>query len=248
MSSPNINSEFSEFGSRMYAIAILTLISFVLGIASWVVSIPGWINAIVGVLIFIFFLLVLGDIKAAGLALNNRNLLEFRSKIIACFILGIIGTIFLALGVGALIALIYYGYYPVIVMLILGVIALIGIIMLLVSAILKIQAWSRLKTFFETNATLFPQNIANDAKSGANLCRIGAILDITIILAFIGDILRVVGYFKLASLKDLKGAPAQPVVSQQQPIPKTATKFCPSCGSPITQGVKYCPNCGAEIS
>ena len=120
--------------------------------------------------------------------------------------------------------------------------------MLLSAAILNIQAWGRLRTFFETNMTLFPQNIAINAKEGSHYCKIGAILDITIILSFIGDLLRVIGYFKLATLKDLKEAPAQPAISQQPPTPKAGSKFCPSCGSPITQGVRYCPSCGAEIT
>ena len=40
----------------------------------------------------------------------------------------------------------------------------------------------------------------------AKFCRIGAILDITVILMFIGDILRVIAYFKLAPLKDLENS------------------------------------------
>lgn len=77
---------------------------------------------------------------------------------------------------------------------------------MLVAAILQIQAWSSLESFFANNATLFPQEIAEDARVGAKLCKIGAILDITVILMFFGDILRVIGYFRLASLNDLDDA------------------------------------------
>ena len=56
------------------------------------------------------------------------------------------------------------------------------------------------------NLGLFSQQIAKDARDGAKLCKIGAILDITVILMFIGNILRVIGYFKLASLNDLDDA------------------------------------------
>ena len=248
MSSSNVNSEFAEFGNRMYLIAIFTLISFILGIANWFWNGASGINVFVGLLIFIFFLLILSDIKKAGTMLNNRNLLEFRSKFITSYILTIIGAIVMATGGVALFAMILYGISSTILFIAVLVLVIIGIIILLVGAILKIQAWGNLETFFTLNMTLFPQNIANNAKEGSHYCKIGAILDITIILSFIGDLLRVIGYFKLATLKDLKEAPAQPAISQQPPTPKAGSKFCPSCGSPITQGGRYCPSCGAEIT
>ncbi len=70
---------------------------------------------------------------------------------------------------------------------------------------MRLLAWSQLEKFFTNNVSLFSQNISDDAKAGAKLCKIGAILDITIILGVIGEILRIVGYFKLASLRNLTG-------------------------------------------
>lgn len=203
MSNPEVNREFSEFGGRMKSIAILTLISVVVGIFTGVSTSVGFVDAVIGFVVFILFILVLGDIKSAGVMLNNKNLLSFRSKIITSFILGIIGMIIFTAGlVGIGITIFFIG--SLILLPIPLTVLIIGIIFLLITAILQIQAWGSLESFFNNNATLFPQEIAKDARAGAKLCKIGAILDITVILFFIGDILRVIGYFKLAALKDLE--------------------------------------------
>ena len=205
MSNPEVKREFSEFGGRMKVIAILTLISIIIGVFTWFSTSVGFGEAGIGLVVFIFFILVLGDIKSAGNMLNNKNLLSFRSKIITSFILGIIGTIIFTAGlVGLGITIFFIG--NLILSIIPITISIIGIIFLLITAILQIQAWSNLESFFANNPTLFPQEIAKDAKDGAKLCKIGAILDITVILMFIGNILRVIGYFKLASLNDLDDA------------------------------------------
>ena len=206
MSNPEVNREFSEFGGRMKVMAILTLISVVFGIftgASTSVEFLGFVDAVIVFVVFILFILVLGDIKSAGNMLNNRNLLSFRSKIITSFILGIIGMIIFTSGlVGLGITIFFIGSLTLSIIPL--TILIIGIIILIIAAILQIKAWGSLESFFTNNATLFPQKIGKDAKNGAKLCKIGAILDITVILMFIGDILRVIGYFKLAPLKYLE--------------------------------------------
>ena len=203
MSNPDVNREFSEFGGRMKVIAILTLISVVIGIFTGINSSAGFFDAVIGFVVFIFYILILGDIKSAGVMLNNRNLLSFRSKIITSFILGIIGMIIFTTGLAGIgITIFFIG--NLILLPIPVTIVIIGIIVLLITAIMQIQAWGSLESFFTNNTTLFPQEIANDARTGAKLCKIGAIFDITVILMFIGDILRVIGYFKLAPLEYLE--------------------------------------------
>jgi len=203
MSNTDVNREFSEFGGRMKVMAILTLISVVIGLFTGVstdFASAGFVDAVIVFVVFILFILVLGDIKSAGVMLNNKNLLSFRSKIITGFILGIIGIIIFTAGlVGLGITIFFIGSF--VLAIIPLIISLIGIVFLVIAAILQIQAWGRLESFFTNNATLFSQQVAEDARAGAKLCKIGAILDITIILTFIGDILRVIGYFKLAALK-----------------------------------------------
>ena len=97
---------------------------------------------------------------------------------------------------------------------------------------------------------MFPIPIGDNARTGANLCKIGAILNITIFLAFIGDILRIIGYFKLASLKNI-GAPvapaARPAAPAPVPAPAAVAKFCPICGSSVVPEAHFCASCGSEI-
>ncbi len=255
----NVNKEFYEFGSRMYLIAILTLITLIVGIVGWFININTVIivvNGILGFIIFIIFLLVLGDIKSAGKMLNNDELLSFRSKFIAGYIIKFIGNLIFAAVAVFLIAMLLGGYYYIGALLVAGIIVFVGIIILLIGAILLILAWSNLESFFSHNMDLFPQNIGYDSKNGAHKCKIAAILDITIILIFVGDILRMIGYFKLAALKNLVGAPAPQTYAQQAPAqpaytqppaPAATSNFCPSCGSAITPGIKFCPSCGSEI-
>jgi len=207
MSKTDVNKEFSEFGGRMKVMAILTCVSIAVGIFTGVFTSVGFVDAVLVFVVFIFFILVLGDIKSAGNMLNNKNLLSFRSKIINSFILGIIGIIIFTTGlVGLGITIFFIG--KLVLTIIPVTILIIGFVFLLIAAILQIQAWGRLESFFTNNMTLFPQEVAKEAKTGAKLCKIGAILDITVILMFIGDILRAIGYFKLASLKDLDSSSA----------------------------------------
>ena len=242
MSDKNIMREFKEFGNKMNTLAILAIIIFITGIIGIFIRFVGFINLIFAVISFFIFLSALGNIKEAGYGLNNRDLLEFRSKIIIAMILGIPGLLFITLGI----VLLILGFIIVAILFI-----VLAIIILLIAAIFNILAWGKLEDFFKANMNMFPANISNDARTGANLCKVGAILNITIILAFIGDILRIIGYFKLASLKNLGGAPStpatRPAAPAPAPAPAAAGRFCPNCGSSVTLGVNYCPSCGSEI-
>jgi len=51
---------------------------------------------------------------------------------------------------------------------------------------------------------MFPEKIGKSAKTGASLLMIGAIFNLTIILAVVGFILLVIGFFKLSALKNFK--------------------------------------------
>ncbi len=242
MSSAIVNKEFTDFGKKMIIIAILTLLSFILGIVGAFFPLLGLIITVVfGVLIIIFFLLVLGDIKKAGRELNNKQLLDFTPRFLWGTIMRFIGQIIFSIGL----------------MLIedLWVMIIIGVVLIIVGSILRYKAWSGLATFFEANVQLFTPNISGRANTGAKLCKIATILDMTIIFSFIGEILRIIGYFMLSGTKNIWQAPGQPVYqpATPQPTPTPATSapsasFCPNCGSSITSGAKFCPNCGSDIS
>ena len=204
-----VNKEFSEFGSKMLILAILALISFVLGVIAYAIPALQYVNWACLVVSIIVLILALGNIKTAGEALNNNeNLSSFRSKIIVALILALIGTIFVTIGYVSIMAIVngpdpgstgaIQGYIS------FGILILIGLVLLIVGGVFEIIAWDRLKTFFENNLKMFPEGIGNSAKTGSYLMKLGAIFNLTFILAIVGFILRVIGYFMMSKLKDLE--------------------------------------------
>lgn len=180
----------------------MTLVNLVLSIVTWFIPLVGIITIIISVIVFFLFLDAVGNIRKAGMALNNEDLLSFRTKIIIALILIVIGNILWTIG---LIGIGIVIFFTVITAALLPyiLITVTGIVLLIIGAILTIMAWGRLKDFFESNKSMFPQDVSIDAKKGANYCRIGAILDLTIILMFVGFVFRILGLFKLSSLSVL---------------------------------------------
>jgi hypothetical protein len=241
MSSANLNKEFVDFGKRMNIIAILTLLSFILGIIGAFVFIIGIIALVFSFIIIIFFLLVLGNIRRAGKELNNDELLAFTPRFLFGTIMRFIGQVLWSIGWLSISDL--------------WILVVIGAILIVVGSILRYIAWGGLQTFFKTNSQLFPADISYNGDRGAKFCKIATILDMTIILSFIGEILRIIGYFKLASTKNIGGAPIQtayqPPAPQPAPVsvPSTSSaNFCPNCGSSVVSGARFCPNCGSDLS
>ena len=241
MSTANVNKEFVDFGNRINIIAILTLLSLILGIIGAFVAIVGIIALFFNLIIIIFFLLVLGNLKRAGRELNNKELLAFTPRFLFGTIIRFIGQVLWSIGWWSIADL--------------WILVVIGVLLIIFGSILRYMAWGGLQTFFDTNSQLFPQDISFNGSKGAKFCKIATILDMTIILSLIGEILRIIGYFKLASTKNLVEGPVQPIYQPISPQPTAApvspistAKFCPSCGSSIVSGARFCPNCGSEIS
>ena len=241
MSTAKINKEFTDFGNRIYIIAILTLLSLIIGIIGAFVPIVGIIALFFNLIIIIFFLLVLGNLKRAGRELSNKELLAFTPRFLFGTVIRFIGQILLEIGL--------------ILIQDLWIMIVIGIILIIVGSILRFMAWGGLQVFFNTNIQLFPQHISYNGSKGSKYCKIATIFDITIILSFIGEILRIIGYFKLATTKNLVGAPAEPIYQPTVPSSiATSTpsapsiRFCPNCGSSLISGAKFCPQCGSDIS
>jgi len=237
-----VYKEFSEFGGKMTAIAILTLLSFILSIVGAFVPIVGFISLGLQLVIIIIFLLVLGNTKRAGKTLNNQNLLDFSPKFLWGTIIRFVGQVLMSIGF-------LFGSW-----IILLVLVLIGIGLIIIGSILRYMAWGGLETFFQTNMQLFPPKLGNNGRSGAKTCKIATILDMTIILSFIGEIIRIIGYFILGPLKELVGAPAQQAYQPAAPVPRPAAmpsastaNYCPNCGASISAGAKFCAECGSDI-
>ena len=205
MSDNDVKRNFAQFGGKMLILAILALIGFIIGVISLFVAAAGYVGYVIQIASLIVLILALVNIGKIAKKLNNRDLSSFRSKIILALILSFIGGILFAIGLAAILAIAYgpdpgawEGYV------VFGIMALIGLVLMIVGAILEILAWNDLKHFFRDNKSMFPEPIGKSAESGSKFLMIGSIFTLTIILAFIGFIFRVIGYFKLSALKKLK--------------------------------------------
>ena len=98
MSREQVKGSFEKFGDRMSLIAIMTIVSLILSIIAWWIPLVGIITVVFSIIIFITFLSAVGNIKEAGMTLNNEDLLSYRTKIIIALILGIIGWLLFYIG------------------------------------------------------------------------------------------------------------------------------------------------------
>ncbi|TFG21601.1 MAG: zinc-ribbon domain-containing protein [Promethearchaeota archaeon] len=256
MSNQNLYREFKQFGDKMKTIAILTLIGLIGSILGYFTIIGTLISIVMTIIIIIYFLLIIGPLKRAGRMLDyNQDLLGFPLKFILGTIIRAIGLVFFQIGLALIFIVLFITIGPIEFFAVSLIIFFIGVGLILIGSILRYLAWGGLENFFGSNAQLFPSGIAYESKSGANLCKIGCIIDMFIFIPFIGDILRIFGYFKLASLENLTGAPAQSASQSSQPVSAPAgtqsltqsLNYCPNCGADVSTGARFCPSCGAEI-
>ena len=240
----DVNYQFSRFGTKMIPLAILTIIALILliiGINLWPILFVAYIFQVVALGILIS---VTGQAREANKTLNNVDLERFHSKIKTAAILSIIGLPHLYLAI-VLIGNIFF--IPFII---------IAFILLLISAIKRIQGWGALSSFFKQDELMLKESKYSTA---ATLLMVSGILYIPIffIYGLIGSlILEIIGFFLLLSLKDLSGEPAaKPTAQPAKVAAKTPAEpakaggkgFCPNCGSPVEGKEKYCGSCGSEI-
>lgn len=229
-------------------VAIMTVLTFFVGIT--------------GIIAFVFLLITLGNLKSINYYLKDPKIEEYRKKYIKAFIMKFIGILVL---IGGVIGMVFTGigsgfrgddwtllFIPIV----------IGLIIVIGGAVLEMKAWDILKSFFMENANLFPPILHRDLVDGCNNLRISAMMyavGFLIITMLVGIIFQIIGYFKLAKLKDLSGpyyygttAPAPtpvPVASMQgQPSSTGKSRFCSSCGAQIKGEGKFCSECGAPTS
>jgi len=240
------NYQFSRFGTKTLTLAILSIISFILGLIGIFFLPILIINWIIQIVLLSILISAVGLIKEANNVLNNADLGNFSRKIKSAAILTIIGLLFLYIGQ----IIVWAGSFV-------GIIVMIpGIILLFIAAIKRIQGWSDLKGFFRDNQAMFPGDAGKKGETGSKLLMIGAIFYLTIILMIVGFILDVIGYFMLSSLKDIGGEPSKKPAAQPakvatktpaEPVKEGGKGFCPNCGSPVEGKEKYCGSCGSEI-
>ena len=209
---PEINKEFMDFGNTIFIVAILSILSIIPEI--------GQILAIVSLILLIK---ALGSIKNINYKLRNPHLEEFRTKMMYGIIIGIVGFILVFVFMVIFIVMmssVYYDYYAFYAMLAgLVILVIIAFIVILVAYYYQMKGWESFNTFLTQNSQMFPEMVARDAIDGSNnlktaaLCMMLSFLIITILIAFI---LQIIGYFKLAKLKDIESYQYQQQQAPQQ--------------------------------
>ncbi|MFX1574173.1 MAG: zinc ribbon domain-containing protein [Promethearchaeota archaeon] len=242
--------DFKEFGSYIQIVAILSILSFIF-------PFTGFIQ-----LIFIF--LALSAIKKVCRVLPNLDLMEFRSRYIISFITLLFGLSMMGTGIASMMLLMFGFRFRIFLpsIIAMALVILIGLIVLVISGVIQYRAWNSLSKFFEENKTMFPESIGKDALKGSNNVKYGIILTMTLILAIVGIILIIVGYFQIASLKKINNEYDQPVVVRQntaspytqtqtiqliQKTPRASKNFCPRCGTKLEDIASFCPMCGLSL-
>lgn len=250
----DIRNEFSEFGKKMKIVAIMTVLAIIpfIGTILSLAIIP-YLGIILSFIGFIFALMALSDIRDANDKLKQSSLENYRSKYSIAIVFRIISTIIS--GAGSLYFLVNPFSYRILTSIITMIISL---IIHIIAAAIEMDAWRSLTDFFNQNRSLFPTHIALEASEGSDKLRSAALMNVLsflIITIFIGWILQIIGYFKLAKLEEIIGytetTPATPVPSTQQVSLAAPThsniSFCPNCGAKITGEGKFCGECGSSL-
>lgn len=253
LSDNELNSLWNSFGKNMNMVAIMTLLTLVTGIT--------------GIIALIFLFLALGNIKIINYRLNSQYLDEFRSKYITSFILKMITTPILIVGIILLIFPFGGWYFPYYywISIVIGVIPIIiAVVLFIVSYSFEMKAWENLRFFLEQNRSMFPEYLVRESIEGAEKLRTGALLNalgFLVITAIIGFILQVIGYFKLAKFENFyismpsgRGSVPQFPAPPQAPVapipPEPQSRPSPYAVETKVVGTrpKFCPNCGAQLN
>ena len=248
MSNSSIMKEFYEFGRKMNTIGILAIVSLII--------------PFLGIVELIFIFLALGNIKRIIQEMPNQDLSSYRSLYITGFLITFLGILVMVGGtVFLLFTSFYYWSYGFLYTLI-GIV-IVGFILIFISAIIEYKAWDHLLLFFEQNKQMFPEMVLRDVTKGCKNLKLGALFRLTLILAIVGVILQIIGYFQVSALRnilDMHGRQITPQLQaqtyqpapqvQQQPVAAPAPsggRFCPYCGVKIKQEAKFCSSCGSKL-
>ncbi|MFX0138148.1 MAG: hypothetical protein ACFFDN_31180 [Candidatus Hodarchaeota archaeon] len=201
MSKSTLNYEFSDFGSKMKKIGILSIFTFISSFVANIGNIIGNILLPVRIITLILQIIILNTMLSAlenakeiNVRLNSRDLEEFRKKIYYGYLISIIGWASFIVGV----------FFISIYFVVLGItFFVIGIILVLISGILRILGWYSFQTFLGKNLKRFPLNIGDDALLGSKFLKYSAFFHLLVFTSFIGLIFDTIGSFKLASLRAL---------------------------------------------
>lgn len=274
MSDVNINYEFSEFGRKIRIVAIIVIIGPITSIPLFFFSlIPSTtlfivsilISIIPSILLIIFNISALVNVKRINLQLNNHNLAKFHSLLLGAIIFtNVLFAILLGVMSFFLVDIMskFYPYPPStleissILEMIMILFIFLGIVfaIIIIAAIIEMKAWDNLNNFFIENASMFPPNISKAAIDGSKNLKTAALctaLIFLIITGIIGIVFKLIGYFSLAKLKDLTS-----YTYQKPPDQLTSAKagtieyarYCPYCGAQLEPEARFCMKCGKALN
>lgn len=250
----SILEAFRDFGKNMQLVAIFLLVSMI----------PG-IGVITMILVLVFKIAALNNIKYINRTLNSDLLEKFHSKMISsitrlfiAIFSAISGGIFLVIGF-------FIPMQDIIITVIIGAVLLALTLILVISAfILEMKAWKELKIFFEENQNEYSRILFRDVIKGTDNLATGALLYALFIFGItcvVGFILQIVGYFQVARIADMMREIPQeseiimvnntPAVASTSTIILTQTEptnFCPMCGARVSQQGNFCAECGAKFT
>jgi hypothetical protein len=203
MEKSHFNREMEEFGTKMYVLGILSIISI-------------FTAEIIQLAIFIILLLSLKHIKEANLELEDERLEKFRKNVIYAVIVGIVGGIVIII-IGAIFAMLFLVSIPgfpfnapltvsefqqlapmirILLFILLGGLPVGG-----VALGFLIMGWKNLHLFFEKNSGLFPNRIGREAVDGSEKMRKAyLLLLITLIIGAVLDLIAIVVFPQIISL------------------------------------------------
>ncbi|TXT53379.1 MAG: membrane protein of unknown function [Promethearchaeota archaeon] len=203
MSKQNVLAYFEEFGDKMYVLAILSIVSIFTG-------------GIVQLIMWILLLLSLKHIEKANLELNDKNLENFRSKLIYAVIISVVGfaVVFVVSG------LLFFQFFQLMlgtngtsvpeldtITMIINLALIIAVISLIVSLIgiyLVMSAWKNFHIFFKNNKEMFPESIGRDAIDGTKKLKNAYLLEL--ISMVIGIVIILIVIIAVPLLIDLIGS------------------------------------------
>lgn len=231
MSDDELKRLWSEFGKNMHTVGLMMALSFIVGVT--------------GIVALIFVFIAIGNLKSINFYLKDARLEEFRSKYIKAFVLRIVGVLVM---VGGLVGMFFTGFSgddwtflfaPIV----------IGLIIVIAGGAIEMKAWDTLKSFFEDQVDYFPAILHRDLVDGCNNLKTAALMYLIgflVITLLVGIIFQIIGYFKLAKVKDLiTPYYLTPTPTANQKLVQTPPSFSQS--NPSSNSSKYCPNCGAQI-